>query len=105
VFGFTPEHDRKDKLTAVLTVGLVGFWFLVFVIGTIWALVHLARGGTQEEMTRAWLQFWHWRIWLMVLAAAFATVVLAIGGVGDLRRLFAQLRTAERDDTDDGIVR
>jgi SSS family solute:Na+ symporter len=104
-FAFTPEHNRRDKLTAVLTVGLVGFWFLVFVIGTIWALVHLARGGTQEDMTRAWLQFWEWRIWLMVVAAAFATVVLAIGGVGDLRRLFAQLRTAERDDSDDGIVR
>lgn len=105
VFAFTPEHDRRDKLTAVATVGLVGFWFLVFAIGTVWALVHLARGGTHEQMTQAWLQFWHWRIWLMIAAAAFATVVLAVGGIGDLRRLFAQLRTAERDDQDDGMVR
>ena len=78
---------------------MIGGWFLVFVIGTTWALIHLARGGTHEQMTQAWLTFWQWRIWLLL-----ATVALAAGGVRDLRRLFAQLRVAERDDRDDGIV-
>jgi SSS family solute:Na+ symporter len=102
---FSPEHTRVDRITAVLTVGLVGFWFCVFLIGTVWALIHLARGGTHEQMVDAWLTFWHWRIWLMIVAAAFATVVLAVGGVRDLRKLFDRLRNLERDDLDDGIVR
>ena len=81
------------------------FWFVVFVVGTVWALLHLAMGGTQQEMVQAWLTFWHWRIWLMIAAAAFATVFLAVGGVRDLRRLIAQQRVAERDDLGDGIAR
>jgi hypothetical protein len=40
----------------------------------------------------------------MLGTAAIATVVLAVGGVGDLKRLFGHLRVAERDDRDDGSV-
>ena len=105
VLGFTPDYTRGDRITAVATIGLIGFWFVVFVIGTVWALAHLAGGGSHAAMTDAWLTFWKWRIVIMLVTAVFATVFLAVGGVGDLRRLFAQLRTAERDDRDDGIVR
>jgi hypothetical protein len=104
LLAFTPEHTRVDRITAIATAALIVGWFVVFVIGTVWALVHLGRGGTQEAMTGAWLRFWHWRIWLLLLTAAVATAVLGVGGVRDLRRLFAQLRTAQRDDGDDGIV-
>jgi len=101
---FTPEHTSLDRWTAILTVAMVGGWFLIFVIGTTWALVHLANGGSQAQMTETWLRFWHWRIWLMLGTAAIATVVLAVGGVGDLRYLIRQLGTSERDDEDDGSV-
>lgn len=105
VLGFTREHTQVDRLTALLTVALVLFWFLVFAAGTAWTLFHLARGGSHESMTTAWIRFWHWRIWLMLGSGAFATVVLAWGGIRDLRRLLAQLERAERNDLDDGIVR
>lgn len=101
---FTPEHTRVDRWTAIVTTAMVGFWFLVFLVGTTVALVFLARGGEQEAMTAAWLAFWKWRIWLMLGSAIVATVVLAIGGVRDLRTVFARLGVAERDDRDDGIV-
>ncbi|MFT5234393.1 MAG: SSS family solute:Na+ symporter [Candidatus Krumholzibacteriia bacterium] len=104
LLSFTPEHTALDRWTAILTVVMVGGWFLVFVIGTIWALAHLANGGSNEQMTDAWLRFWHWRIWLMLGTAAIATVVLAVGGVGDLRYLMRKLATNERDDEDDGSV-
>jgi hypothetical protein len=101
---FTREHTRGDRWTAGVTAAFVVFWFLVSLAGSLWALAHLAGGGTLADMTGAWLTFWKWRIWIMVVTAAVATVVLAIGGVGDLRRLFARLRTLERDDSDDGSV-
>lgn len=101
---FTQEHTRLDRWTAMVTAAFVVFWFLVSLVGSLWALAHLANGGSQGEMTQAWLTFWKWRIRIMLGTAAVTTVVLGIGGVGDLRRLFLQLRTAERDDTDDGSV-
>ncbi len=104
MLAFTPEHTRVDRWTAILTAAMIGGGFLVFLVGTIWALTHLARGGTHEQMVGAWLRFWQWKVWLMVVTAGLATVVLAIGGVGDLRRLVAQLGAAERDDQDDGSV-
>jgi len=104
LLAFTPEHSRVDRWTAILTAAMIGGWFLVFVVGTVWALVHLGRGGTQEQMVDTWLHFWHWRIWIMVVTAAITTVVLAIGGVRDMRRLFKRLGSTERDDRDDGSV-
>ena len=100
----TPEHTRFDRWTAGVTAAFVVFWFLVSLVGSLWALAHLAGGGSHAEMVPAWLTFWKWRIWIMLGTAAVATVFLAVGGVGDLRRLFARLRTAERDDADDGSV-
>ena len=105
LLAFTPEHTRTDKLTAILTVGLIGGWFVIFVIGTVWALTFLGRGGRLEDMTAVWLSYWHWRIWIMLGSAVVATVWLAIGGVRDMRVLIGRLRSAERDDQDDGIVR
>ncbi|HPF34876.1 MAG TPA: sodium:solute symporter, partial [Candidatus Krumholzibacteria bacterium] len=104
LLGFTREHTRGDRWTAGATAAFIGFWFLVAVIGTVWALTFLARGGTHAQMTGAWLAFWKWRIAIMLVTAAVVTVVLAAGGVKDLRRVFAQLRTAARDDADDGSV-
>jgi SSS family solute:Na+ symporter len=104
VLAFTPEHSRTDRVIACVTAAMVGFWFLVFVVGTTWAIGYLARGGTHAGMTDAWLSFWKWRIWLLLASAILATVVLAIGGVRDLRRVLHRLAVAERDDRDDGIV-
>lgn len=104
LLAFTREHTRGDRWTAGATAAFIVFWFAVAVVGSVMALTHLARGGTHAEMTGAWLTFWKWRIAIMLLTAAVVTVVLAVGGVKDLRRLFAQLRTAARDDDDDGSV-
>jgi hypothetical protein len=101
---FTREHTRLDRWTAIVTAGFVVFWFLVSLIGSLWALGHLAGGGSHAEMTQAWLIFWKWRIWIMLGTAAIATAVLAVGGIGDMKRLLARLRLAERDDRDDGSV-
>ncbi|MCP4571525.1 MAG: sodium:solute symporter [bacterium] len=105
LLAFTPEHTRGDRITAGLTAGLIVGWFLIFVAGTVWALIHLGRGGSLADMTTAWLGYWKWRIWLMLGSAVIATVWLGIGGVRDMRFLLHRLRTAERDHDDDGIVR
>ncbi|MBZ0173172.1 MAG: hypothetical protein K8E66_12380 [Phycisphaerales bacterium] len=102
--GFTPEHTRADKFICVISIGFAAFWFLVVVAGSAMMLIHLARGGTLEESTAAWVEFWRWRTYLMLAFATAATVWLGIGGAVDLRRLLRQLSTAKRDDRDDGIV-
>jgi SSS family solute:Na+ symporter len=101
---FTREHTLLDRWTASVTAGFVVFWFLVSLVGSLWALGHLAGGGTHADMTQAWLSFWKWRIWIMLCTAAVATVVLAVGGIGDMKHLLTQLRVADRDDRDDGSV-
>ncbi len=105
MLAFTSEHTRGDRIIAVLTVGLIGGWFLIFVAGTVWALVYLGRGGSLEAMTSTWLSYWRWRLWLMLASAAVATVWLAVGGAFDMRVLFRRLREVRRDDEDDGMVR
>jgi SSS family solute:Na+ symporter len=104
LLAFTREHTRLDRWTAGVTAAFVLFWFVVSLVGSLWAMGYLAGGGRQADMTQAWLTFWKWRIWIMLGTAAVATVVLAVGGMGDMKRLLAQLRVAERDDRDDGSV-
>jgi len=105
LLAFTPEHTRGDRLTAIFTAALITFGFVVFVVGTIWAVTFLARGGSLADMTDAWLGYWRWRIWFMLGSAVIATVWLGLGGVRDMKRLLDRLKTVERDDNDDGTVR
>jgi SSS family solute:Na+ symporter len=74
------------------------FWFLVFVIGSIWYLWH-------PWSLETWGRYWYVNsILLPMLVGIITSVWLTWGGVRDLRRLFRDLRTCERNALDDGIV-
>ena len=51
-----------------------------------------------------WSPFVFWFVVLTSIFCALFAIVVVIGGIGDLRYLFRELRQAEVDETDDGRV-
>jgi len=98
LFLFTPEFTRRDKVLYVATYAWTFFWFTIFVVGTVYNLTH-------EVGDESWARFWRWYIGVQFVAAGVVFVWFTLGGVADLRRMFARLRSVERDVGDDGVVR
>jgi len=98
LFGITPMFNRRDRLTAYLIVG----WFLA------WLGVFAARmtyGWIADPGETAWAKFWHVYIYLSFGLLICTTLWLGIGGLRDLRNLMRNLRSTERDLSDDGTVK
>mgnify|MGYP001813472614 CR=1 FL=1 len=98
LFLFTPEFSRRDKVLYLVTYAWTLFWFTLFVIGTIYNLTH-------DVADASWVRFWRWYVVVQFAAAGVVFVWFTLGGVADLRRMFARLRELERDTEDDGVVR
>jgi SSS family solute:Na+ symporter len=98
LFLFTPEFSRRDKVLYLATYAWTFFWFGLFVIGTVYNLTH-------DMADASWARFWRWYVGVQFVTAGVVLVWFTLGGVADLRRMFARLRSAERDAADDGVVR
>jgi len=98
LFLFTPEFTRRDKVLYALTYLWTGFWFVLFVVGTVYNLGH-------DVSDASWARFWRWYLLAQFVAAGAVWVWFTAGGVRDLRRMFTRLEAAARDSSDDGIVR
>jgi solute:Na+ symporter, SSS family len=98
--GITPEFTRTDKAISMSLFGYRIFWFVVFLIVTIWNLVP---GWRWSEQT--WSSYWHYTaIWLPFALATVLVVWFTYGGLKDIRMLFVRLRSADRNVLDDGTV-
>jgi hypothetical protein len=53
----------------------------------------------------SWAASWRWFVGVQFLADGVVFVWFTHGGLRDLRRMFARLRTLERDARDAGVVR
>jgi len=53
---------------------------------------------------RAWGEFWWWFCVIILLMTTAITVWVSIGGVKNLRELYAMLADVKRDEADDGTV-
>jgi Na+/proline symporter len=53
----------------------------------------------------AWMKFWRFYIIFSLIKSVIVVVWFTFGGLNDLKRMVASLKTAKRDDTDDGFVR
>jgi solute:Na+ symporter, SSS family len=95
---FTPEFSRRDKIFYVMTYCWTFSWFTIFVVGTIYNLTH-------DVADASWSRFWRWFMGVQFTMAGVVLVWFTIGGLRDLRRMFARLRETELDPDDDGIVR
>jgi len=98
-FGMGKEFTRGDKIIYVLAMGQALATFGVFVIGTVLNLTVF-----KDASAEGWIEFWKWYVLVYFVLAVVVTIWLSIGGVRDLRYMYAQLRSALRDARDDGTV-
>jgi len=98
IFMFTREFSRRDKIFYIATYCWTFAWFTIFVTGTIYNLTHSVDDAS-------WTRFWRWFMGVQFTMAGIVLVWFTIGGIRDLRRMFARLRETEQDPDDDGIVR
>jgi SSS family solute:Na+ symporter len=98
LLGFDAEFSTGDKLISIGVFAWSMFWFLVFAVGCVW---YLWRPWSLESWGRYWFVY---AVFLPLLVGAITTIWLTWGGVRDLRRLFRDLRTCERNTLDDGMV-
>lgn len=83
-----------------LVIGSYAYSFVflaIFFGGTLYALSTTTSDG-------AWLILWKYYCYIMLGVSVIITVWVGIGGLRDLREMLNVLRTAKRDDRDDGTV-
>lgn len=95
VLGMGRDFSFKDKCIylGVLfwTLGLAG----LFVIVTAWNLLG-------DVTTQWWINFWRVAIWVLLVLGTAVTIWLGIGGIIDMKKMFARLHREDIDETDDG---
>jgi len=96
-FGMGKEFTTGDRIIYIGVYAWIFGWFAVFVVGTFYSLSY----GISTE---SWLKFWHLYVWISFILGIIMVVWFTIGGLRDLRNLFRDLRTRERDPMDDGTV-
>lgn len=98
LLGIDEQFTFGDKCQSVALFAWTMFWFSIFVVFTVWNLI-------SPWPTEWWVKYWHVvGIWLPLVIGIVTTIWFTWGGVRDLRRMFKQLRTARRDERDDGMV-
>ena len=97
MLGMGKEFTRGDKLIYILTYLWIISWTLVFIIGTIYSLIH-------PLSDISWMKFWYVYLGINLMIAIIVVFWFTIGGFIDIKSMFNRLRTMERDDRDDGFV-
>ena len=87
----------RDRWVALITLSWPFAWTIVFVVGTVWALVF----GIPET---AWATWWRWWTWGILVAGAAVVAWFTIGGTRDLVRMYRLLARRGPDERDDGTV-
>jgi SSS family solute:Na+ symporter len=98
LLGIDSDFTFSDKLVSGGIFFWSLFWLAVVAVGTIWNLI-------RPWPNHVWATYWLIvGIILPLIVAAITLVWFGIGGMVDLRRFFARLRTMQRDARDDGSV-
>lgn len=95
--GMGEEFSRGDKAIYLGNYAWTFVWMITFIIGTYINL-------TGDVSDSAWMAFWRIYLIIHVVIAVIVIVWFTIGGTLDLRKMFHQLKTMQRDDSDDGWV-
>jgi len=98
MLGMGREFTGGDRIIYVATYVMIGFWTLVFVVGTIYSLTH-------DVSDSVWGSFWRIFVYAQLLLAVVVVVWFTAGGVIDVKQMLRKLAVMERDDDDDGLVR
>jgi len=98
VLGMGREFTPSDKVIYIATYAWTLSWVAVFVVGTAMNL-----GGSVGDA--AWMAFWKTYTSVYLAVSVVVIVWFSAGGLRDLRRMIAALKTMTRDHGDDGFVR
>jgi len=97
VLGMGREFTPFDKVIYIATYAWTLSWVVVFVVGTA---VNLA-GAVGDA---SWMAFWKTYTRIYMAVSVVVIVWFSTGGLRDLRRMIASLKTMTRDHADDGFV-
>jgi SSS family solute:Na+ symporter len=92
-----PEFTKSDKVLYGIVICYTAIYFLAFVIVTLYNLFH-------DVPTSAWNKYWIFNVYLSITLGTIVLVWFTIGGIMDLKKLFAGLSTERIDEHDDGFV-
>jgi solute:Na+ symporter, SSS family len=97
ILGMGKEFTKFDKFIYIINYIWTFGWTIVFIIGTIYNLSH-------EVSDSGWMQFWKIYLIIHITLAVFSIIWFTIGGMIDLKVMIKKLRTAIRDEKDDGFI-
>jgi len=97
VLGMGREFTAFDKVIYIATYAWTLSWVIVFAVGTA---VNLA-GAVGDA---GWMAFWKTYTRIYLAASVVIIVWFSTGGLRDLGRMIATLKTMTRDHADDGFV-
>ena len=95
--GFTDEFTTWDKVIYIGQYTWIGFWGIIFVIGTAYNLIN-------DVSDEAWKSWWKIQVSIFAAMAVLVTVWYAIGGTCNVIDLYKTLKSKEIDIHDDGTV-
>ena len=93
----TKEFTKMDKVLYYALIIWIFGWFAFFIGTTIYHFIW----GTSDGW---WIKFWSFKVILTIVLGIFTTIWFLIGGIYDFRSFFKALKTAVRDEKDDGRV-
>ncbi len=96
-FGIGKEFTKGDKIIYIGTYAWTIAWVLTFIVGTTYNLY-------TDVDNEAWMTFWKIYIYANLAASILAIIWFTIGGVKDIKNMFKQLGSMERNVNDDGTV-
>ena len=91
------EFPRSDKIIYWSLLGLALFWKLIFVIVTAYHFIW----GTTDAF---WGLYWKITLIYIIILGTIGTIWFLVGGMFDIRNMFGILRSAVRNEHDDGRV-
>jgi SSS family solute:Na+ symporter len=97
MLGMGKLFTRGDKVIYIATYVWTFLWFAAFVIGTVLVL-------TSSISDLGWMRFWYLYLIIGVVISSVVVVWFTVGGLRDMRRMFAALHDRIRDHSDDGTV-
>ncbi|MBC2595910.1 sodium:solute symporter family protein [Ruficoccus amylovorans] len=97
MLNFNREYTRGDRAIYYLQITWTMGWLAVFLVGTLWGLI-------TDLSNEAWLKFWKINVYMYAAVASITVVWFVLGGCRDIVVMVRKLKTAPRDDEDDGTV-
>lgn len=97
ILGVGKEFTLGDKAIYLISISWAAVWFVVFVAGTVLNFIF-------DVPDSVWATYW--LMWLLAWGGAGVVITIwyIIGGTRNLIELFRILKTAKRNELDDGTV-